>query len=241
MEAIKFTLYGKFAFFRKPEYNKIYQSKHTFLTFNQIPKTYVLGLLGAMLGLPSFDKKDNYYDKLKNLKISIIPSRAHFMKTKHFYSDHTGLYSRKGTLLVNEEILIDPKWDIIVSNTNKYYPAIKDYLLNNKTECHLYLGKNEFFANIKDVEIIELNLVDDLKKELVKIDSMFFVEKEIEEENIEKERGKFHFTYKEYLPIGFNEEQKYDYKCFYFTNLSVNKNIIENDIYNYKGKNICLF
>ena len=238
MEAVKFNLSSDFAFFRKPEYNRAGEVGHNFITFNQIPKTYLLGFFGAMLGFNSFDKENNYYAYLKDLKISIIPKKPHFLKVKHTYQDHTGKFSlrKKGNIIITEELLYKPAWDIIVGKEHKYYEEIKNSLLKRKSKCHLYLGKNEFFANIKNVEVIELEEFE--ISDFIKIDSMFRADK-LDEEDFEKVRNPY--LYKEYLPFEFNQDNKYEYDLFYFTNQPVNSKKIKGKLYKTGEKTICLF
>jgi len=239
MEAVKFTLSSDFAFFKKPEYNKIVDGSHNFITFNQIPKTYLLGFFGAMLGLNSFDKERNYYSILKDLKLSIIPKKAHFLKEKHTYQDHTGkmFLSKKSNILITEELLYKPSWDVVLMSESPFYKEIKQSLLEGKSKCHLYLGKNEFFANIENVEIIELQEYKN-SDEFVKISSLFMGD-ELDKEDLKPARNAF--IYKEYLPFRLNEKQKYEYHLFYFTNQPVKQKKIKNKIYEFEGKKICVF
>lgn len=239
MEAVKFTISGNFAFFKKPEYNKVYEGKHNFITFNQLPKTHLLGFFGAMLGFNSFDKENNYYSFLKDIKLSIIPEKAHFLKEKHGYLDHTGklFLTKKSNILIIEELLYKPSWDVVLAEGNKFYKDIKESLLNNKSKCHLYLGKNEFFANIKNVETV--NLEEDKASEFERIDSMFMSE-ELKKEDL-REAKRIPFLYKEYLPFKFNKDDKYEYDLFYFTNQPVNLKKIKGNLYKMEEKRICLF
>ena len=240
MEGLRFNLSGDFAFFRKPEYNNFDKTSgsHYFISFNQIPKTYLLGFLGSLLGFPSFDKKDNYYFLLKDLKVSIIPEEPHFLKERHTYQDHTGkLYLTKGeNIIVTEELLYKPSWDVVLSEEHRYYKLIKDFLLNKKAKCHLYLGKNEFFANINDVRVVELENFE--IPDFVEINSMFRADK-LNEKDFQETINPY--LYKEYLPFKFDDENKYEYDLFYFTNQPVKTKKIKGKLYKTEGEIICLF
>jgi len=261
MEAVKFTLSGRFAFFKKPEFNNFGKGAHHYITFNQIPKTAVLGIIGSLIGLNSFEYKNNFFDKLKDVKISVIPKEPHFIKDKHRFADSSGLFflSKGANIIIEEEILCNPEWDIIISEDSPYYEKIKDYLQNKKSVYHLFLGKNEFFANISNVEVVEVHanksenkektLNDDMPKmemennysknldndngDYIKIDSVFISKRDLIKEDLKKSHNSVdkNFLYKEFLPVSFDENQNYIYDLFYFTNQLVNKELVKNEIF----------
>ncbi len=254
MKGVKFTLSGRFAFFKKPEFNKFGKVTHHYITFNQIPKTYLLGFLGALIGLNSFEYKEGYLDELKDLKVCIIPKEPHFIKENHTFSDSSGLlfYTKGGNILIQEEFLVNPSWDIIIPENAPFYKNIKENLFNKKNIYNLYLGKNELFAKIDKVEEVfiekyweanedvqaEFNIMDlevesenfDLD-EFVLMDSLFPAKEDLTIEDFSKNADTLeeHFLYKEYLPVKFNESMNYEYKLFYFTNQFVKKNKIDTD------------
>ena len=61
MKAIRFTLSGKNAFFKKPEVNSYY-----YFSYGQIHKVALLGIFGAILGYGGYQRKDR--DWLKNIQ-----------------------------------------------------------------------------------------------------------------------------------------------------------------------------
>ena len=72
MKAIKFNLSGKFAHFKKPDVNS-----YAYFTYSHIHKIAVLGILGSILGLKGYNqfepkemKYPEFYEKLKDFKIS---------------------------------------------------------------------------------------------------------------------------------------------------------------------------
>ena len=75
MNSLKFTLKGKTAFFKIPEVNSV-----CYFTYGNIHKPALLGILGAVLGYGGYtQQKQNgsefpeYYEKLRDINISIVP------------------------------------------------------------------------------------------------------------------------------------------------------------------------
>ena len=67
MDALKFTLKGKTAFFKKPDVNTYF-----YFTYGNIHKVAILGVLGAVLGLKGYnnqEKNNEYPEFMKNLKV----------------------------------------------------------------------------------------------------------------------------------------------------------------------------
>lgn len=233
LETIKFDLYAKMAIIKKPESNEVY------FTYNFPHKIMLFGILGSIIGLNGYNygalrkylgKQVNelpeFYDKLKTFKIAIIPKIQgnNFNRKIQVFNNSVGYASKENgnNLVVQEQWLEDPCWQIyILENSTKEYKKIKDYLLNKKCEYIPYVGKNEHFANIKNVEILETSI----EKNQSHIDSLFdediLSNKTIISSNIigfqiddEKE-----YKYKEILPTKLNEKIGYcDFKAFIFTN-----------------------
>ena len=90
MRAVSFRLSGKSACFRKPDVNL-----YAYFTYSNIHKIALLGLLGAIVGYGGYtqlfeknrglkkgsleydDGYPEFYEKLKDLKISITPLASH--------------------------------------------------------------------------------------------------------------------------------------------------------------------
>ena len=83
MEAVKFTLSGRNAFFKKPEVNAYY-----YFTYSHIHKVALLGIFGAILGYGGYAQKEwkkekkgqsievdypEFYEKLRHIKVSVVP------------------------------------------------------------------------------------------------------------------------------------------------------------------------
>ena len=74
MRALKFTLSGKNAFFKKPEVNAYF-----YFTYGQIHRVALLGILGAIVGYKGYGCTGTYpefYEKLKDLKVSVVPRNS---------------------------------------------------------------------------------------------------------------------------------------------------------------------
>ena len=83
MRALKFTLSGKNAFFKKPEVNAYF-----YFTYGQIHRVALLGILGAIVGYKGYGCTGTYpefYEKLKDLKVSVVPrnSQGYIQKDMH--------------------------------------------------------------------------------------------------------------------------------------------------------------
>lgn len=99
MKVLKFNLSGDFAFFKNEVMNDIYD------TYPHIHKPALLGLFGAILGYDGyaqtqkvFGKTDNsypeYYQKLKDLKVAIVPKKQSFTKILETFTNTTAMFNR---------------------------------------------------------------------------------------------------------------------------------------------------
>lgn len=258
MKAISFELSGKTACFRKPDVNQF-----AYFSYNNIHKPALLGILGAILGLGGHiqlhnenrkieeenkaikkkaDKKPlnsaypEFYEKLKDLKISITPIAPHgyFSKKIQVFNNSVGYASKElgGNLIVREQWLEDPKWEIIVldDGTDEYI-TLKEYLIESKSVFIPYLGKNDHPASIEEIEELELSgSVDGIKI------SSLFIEDRCEISKMPP-RGELSYFFKEVSPMRLQEEYHfYEYENLIFTNHKVVNKESEN-IYSLDNKN----
>ena len=130
MEVLKFNLSGKTAFFKIPDVNT-----YVYFSYGHIHKVAILGMLGAILGYKGYNqmnikgailgykgynqmsRKDYYpefYDRLKNLKVSIVPKECSLSKKVQVFNNSVGYasYEEGGNLIVKEQWLEDVNWDI---------------------------------------------------------------------------------------------------------------------------------
>ena len=225
MDAISFKLSGKTACFRKPDVNA-----YAYFTYNNIHKPALLGLLGAIIGLGGYNqlfKKNRdlkkgsleyydgfpeFYQELKDLKISIIPlaKNGYFSKKIQVFNNSVGYasFEEGGNLIVREQWLENPAWKIIILNDgSKVYKRIKEYLEKDKAVYIPYLGKNDHFANINDVNSIKLEKVIDS----INISSLF--NEEVLEISKIPPRGELSFYFKEISPIKLQKEYHFYEIC----------------------------
>lgn len=233
MQALKFTLSGKTAFFKRPEVNTYY-----YFTFGNIHKVALLGMFGAILGYQGYDNTKElpeFYRKLKGVKVSIIPQnkKGYFSKKIQYFNNSVGYASKEqgGNLIVKEQWLEYPKWDIIVLLDNEEAKKIADSLINHKCIYIPYLGKNDHPAMIDDVHIIEL---DERNIDEERIDCLFPKGSFEEAEDIDID----FYKYQENLPIGLNEKTGlYEYMTFIHTDLLMD----EGTVYTFDSKNIIFY
>lgn len=254
MKAISFEISGKTAIFKKPDVNS-----YAYFTYNNIHKPALLGILGAIIGLDGYTKLydenrkakeektgfndgfPDYYEKLKDLKVSIVPlaKNGYFSKKIQTFNNSVGYASLEqgGNLIVREQWLENPKWQIIIlENETEEYKKIKKYLLNKKAVYIPYLGKNDHFANINFVKEINLSVSENLDT----LDSLF-IEDYFE---IADSAGRrvLPFMFKEISPITLQKDfHFYEYKSMIFTNQKLNLKKEFKDIYFFEEKNYFFF
>lgn len=234
-ETIKFELSSRMAIIKKPESNE------TYYTYNFPHKIMLLGILGAIIGLNGYnyyalkkylgqpiEELPEFYSKLKKLKIGIIPNikNENFNKKIQTFNNSVGYASKEegNNLVVKEQWLENPSWDIyILNDESDEYKKIKEYLINKKCEYIPYIGKNDHFANITNIEIKNAEL-----KNNNYIDSIF--DENILSDYVDEFEEMFAFgakvvdeyEYKEILPTKLNDKIGYtDFKPFIFTNKKV--------------------
>lgn len=244
MKILKFTLSGKTAFFKKPDVNT-----YLYFTYGNIHKVALLGIFGATLGYGGYNqmkkvatkkasKKDlqyiafpEFYKRLKDIKISIHPNneKGFIPKKVQTFNNSVGYASKEqgGNLIVKEQWLENPSWDIYVLIDNEESEKIAEYLLNHKTIYEPYLGKNDHYANITNVEVIEdIEILEGTK--IRKIHSLFpkeAFEINLEDEEEDDESDEIYediFKYEEKLPIALDKDTNmYILEDFAYTNMMV--------------------
>lgn len=117
MQALKFRLKGKHAFFKIPAVNSYY-----YFTYAQIHKVALLGIFGAILGYDGYqqmqkeDRFPEFYERLQALKVSVIPcvKNGIFLKKVQTFNNSIGSLEQGGNLIVQEQWLEKPEWLIYV-------------------------------------------------------------------------------------------------------------------------------
>lgn len=246
MDVIKFNLSGNTAFFKIPEVNAYF-----YFTYGCIHRITLLGIFGAICGYGGYNQqKDSgeefpeFYQKLKDIKIGIAPKKekGYIPKKVQIFNNSVGYASKEegGNLIVKEQWLENPEWDIYVQVMPETEELVSK-LLNQEYVFIPYLGKNDHFADISNVEIIkDVKVEDDVKK----VDSIFSsndVEITINSEFYNFEDDEDVFKYEEMLPVTLDSiTNNYELNTFIFTNNQI-KAINSDSIYNCKGKTIYFF
>ena len=247
MKALKFKLSGKTAFFKKPEVNS-----YLYFTYGNIHRVALLGMFGAILGYGGYNQqrynmennkgyKEDYpefYSKLSNLKIAIEPlnEKGYTPKKVQVFNNSVGYASQEtgGNLIVKEQWLENPKWNIYVLLDCEEANKISEYIINSKTVYQPYLGKNDHYADISSCEIVDVREVEEVEK----IDSLCptrLIEVEINSEDDEQ------FKYIEKLPVALDKvTNMYRLEGFIYSNMHAESIELEN-VYNIEEKNIVFF
>lgn len=169
MNSVCFTLSGPAACFRQPDVNE-----KVYFTYNNIHKVALLGLLGAIIGLPGYrnyhlyDQDEQlypaFYEVLAPMLVSVVPNgkNGYFTKKIQYFNNSVGYASREegGNLQVREQWLENPSWTILLLQhklSDDVWNKLNDYLLNGKCVYVPYLGRNDFPAQIDDVQTLELS------------------------------------------------------------------------------------
>ena len=256
MEALKFTLSGNSAFFKDNVINTVY------LTYGNIHRVALLGMLGAILGYGGYSKQNDmlkkknkkmpdypeFYEKLKDIKISIVSNgkNGYFNKKLQTFNNSVGYASKEegGNLIVKQFWLENPSWDIYILLDCDEAKKIADYIQNRKAIYLPYLGSNDHLANIMDVEIIDIEEKMSSEDETIEILSM------IKDSDIsEKKKNVFSmdknstrddiYKYSEYLPVVLSKElNQYEKEKMTITNMSV---VLKKSYYKVEDKNIVFY
>ena len=262
MRILKFTLSGKSGFFKKPDVNS-----NLYFTYGNIHKVALIGLLGAVLGYGGynsmnikniFNKKKKeavqdfpeFYERLKDLKISIVPNgeKGFISKKVQIFNNSVGYASKEqgGNLIVKEQWLENPSWDIYIIIDDEESEKIEESITNHKTVYTPYLGKNDHIADITNVEVIDENQIE-IKEEINKLDCLY-LRNDFKLEVIKDDFGDFsdddiedYFKYEEKLPYELEKNTNmYITKSFICTNMKIKK-CSDTDVYRIKEKNIVFY
>ena len=245
MKALKLTLYGRTAHFKNPDIN----NKDYRFSYGHLHRVALLGLFGAILGLPGYsligksrkEKKDGaidlpgFYKELSHLKTAIVPltENGQFAKKVHEFSDTTGFSNQathEGTTMVfKEQWLHQVAWTVYVLLDCDQSLQLADYIINNKSVYPIYFGKNSHFASIRDAGFVLLEESDSNRSDSfieagsVKIKEASFREKFDFFNQEEEEEDVYQYT--EQLPVALCQETLlYKQKWLLLTNQAIETN-----------------
>ncbi|MBU5268918.1 type I-B CRISPR-associated protein Cas5b [Clostridium sporogenes] len=253
MNALKFNLSGRTAFFKKPDVNSFY-----YFTYGNIHKVALLGILGAICGYGGYNSQclnkeqiyPEFYEKLKDINIGIVPKneKGYIDKKIQVFNNSVGYASRElgGNLIVKEQWLENPKWDIYILIDENVPEDLKNRLLNSRFKYIPYLGKNDHMANITDAEYIEnIEKLDNVEK----VDSIFIKDKfeiqKLDDDLFDMVNDSYEdvseYKYEEMLPVSLEETtNKYNLETFIYTNSKL-KSLTDSKTYQCDDKNIFFF
>ncbi|WP_283704239.1 type I-B CRISPR-associated protein Cas5b [Clostridium perfringens] len=268
MKALKFTLEGKTGFFKRPDVNS-----NLYFTYGHIHKVALLGILGAILGYGGYNQKNSkykgqksskeesklpeFYEKLKDLKVSIVPNNKNGVigKKINIFNNSVGYASQEqgGNLIVKEQWLENPSWEIYILLDNEEAEKLSKAMINKNYVYLPYLGKNDHMADILNCEIceceesLEVNYIDSFfKKDTYKLSNKpkeddfddFSEFDEFSENNKDVTKEEPLYKYEEFLPLSLDAETSmYKTESLVYTNSYLEK---EKDslIYKIKDKTI---
>lgn len=253
MDALKFNLSGRTAFFKKPDVNSFY-----YFTYGNIHKVALLGILGAICGYGGYNSQclnkeeiyPEFYEKLKDINIGIVPKneKGYIDKKIQVFNNSVGYASKElgGNLIVKEQWLENPKWDIYILIDENVPEDLKNRLLNSRFKYIPYLGKNDHMANITDAEYIEnIEKLDNVEK----VDSIFIKDKfeiqKLDDDLFDMVNDSYEdvseYKYEEMLPVSLEETtNKYNLETFIYTNSKL-KSLTDSKTYQCDDKNIFFF
>lgn len=206
MKVLKFTLEGKTAFFKKPDVNT-----YLYFTYGNIHKVAMLGIFGAILGYKGYNqmkKKDDlpeFYEKLKDIKIGIVPKNKNGIINKkvQVFNNSVGYASKEagGNLIVKEQWLENPSWDIYLLLDGEESLKIEEAIKSRSFIYLPYLGKNDHIAEISSVstlDVEEAKRIDSIESLMIK-EEFSLVEREYD--ILSGEEYVPTFKYEEKLPV----------------------------------------
>ncbi len=238
---ISIDLKAPLGFLKKPDINEG-GGKQLYLTFNLLHKPALLGILGAIVGLPGYRKLNElpeYYRKLKDLPVGIQPlnsSKGNFTKTIVQYKNGVGYasFEQGGNLIIAEQVLIQPSFRcyLKLDTENPLHAQLDAYLQQTQAEYLPYLGKNEFslWWNAYREHTYEPFRYG----RNYKVATIFRKAEQLVKEMRDRSGGapflfdtspsEPEFLYFEELPVGFNEDlMQYQREMFAYTNFTLRK------------------
>lgn len=211
MEILSFKISGKMAHFRK------YYANNTAFSFSIPPRTTLMGIVAAVMGLP----KDSYYEDLASEKINfgirvLNPIKKSFHRlnllsvksigdvAKHWSSDLRGENGRiqtpfevvTGWNIAKNEVT----YQIFISPNDlgkEIFDQIKDHFLNKEPVYNISLGIANFNANISEIQLFKEDEIS-VKNE----DGFILIHSVVPVNNIEELK----FNREEYENYNFVEE-----------------------------------
>lgn len=178
--------------------------ENRYFSYDCIHKPCMIGIFGSILGLGGYTQKfetPEYYSKLSGIKIAIQPLNNQLQKTFTIMSNTTGYANDKSNFIWDEEMIINPKFNIFLKIENEITEKLANAILNGTFVYLPYLGKNEYPAEISNAYMVE-------KGSNNKIITLF----NPKDCKIEKVGGWRNYR----IPVKFNEMWQYELQDFNF-------------------------
>ena len=179
MEILSFIISGKMGHFRK------YYANNTAFTYSIPPRTTLMGIVAAVMGLP----KDSYYEDFASEKINfgirvLSPLKKSFHRlnflsvksigdvTRNMSSDFRG---EDGRIQTPFEIISG--WDIVKNDVvyqvfisatdigSESFEKIKNHFLNKEPVYNVSLGAANFMATISKIKLFKASEIQEIKDE----------------------------------------------------------------------------
>ena len=166
-KAIDFVISAEFGIFRIPEL------QDPSLTFEFIPKSAILGICGAILGLEGYSsgkKNPEFLSALSEFEVAVTPyskgepAKIPFRKSLVTFTNFHGYGNVDGPWICTEQVLIRPAYrlTIIADDSNPQFSKLVKLMKTNQTSFRPYFGKNEFLANLEFIGVFDVqDCVDD--------------------------------------------------------------------------------
>jgi len=246
MDALKFTLSGKTAFFKKPDVNSYF-----YFTYGSIHKIALLGILGAIMGYGGYNQQSReenqqsypeFYQRLKDIRLGISPKnqRGHIPKKIQTFNNSVGYANKDGNLIVKEQWLENPCWDIYILIQGSMEREIAENIFNARAVYLPYLGKNDHFADITETSLLkDIEPLDQPQS----INSLFikdYFQIEVQDRPKRGQREPI-FKYEEKLPVSLEAATNlYRFSTFIYTNSQL-ATLEKASIYRCNEQNIFFF
>lgn len=218
MEILTFDIAGKFAHFRK------YYANNTAMTFSLPPRTTLMGIVAAMLGLP----RDSYYKALSSerLRFSVrilqpVKKSFHRMNllmikgekdfqgrlghTQTPFEVVTGLDLRKD--FVQYRIYVTPASDDGV----EVFEQLKDSVIASKNVFSLTLGTANFSAKVENPKVFDASQWEEVEANNNDYQTVHSAVPSIQVLGIDTEVGKI-LLEEELLPANFMDDNNRELK-----------------------------
>lgn len=204
--------------FKKPDIND-----KIFITYNIIPKTYVFGILGAIMGYEGYaqnsdkTKMPEFYEKLKDIRVAIAPSDKNggILKKEFILFNNTCNGETKN---ITEQTLVNPAYDIYIEIDEGHNELLKR-LKAKEAEFLPYMGKNEFSLSWDNFH--EHTVFEKVKqKEQFQVLTIIPKDENFVLKNSgHRERTTNYFYLFERLPVDWSDNpRQYKYQEFLYTN-----------------------